>query len=65
MGLCIETQESGVSVLPRMESNGHRVKSLCTDNGGEYTSLEFESYLKKEGITRVHRTKITGAERCG
>ena len=32
-------------------STGHRVKSLCTDNGGEYTSLEFQSYLKKEGIT--------------
>ena len=33
------------------KSTGPRVKSLRTGNGGEYTSLEFESYLKKEGIT--------------
>ena len=26
------------------------MKKLRTDNGGEYTSTEFESYLKKEGI---------------
>ena len=32
------------------KSSGHRVKKLRTDNGGEYTSAEFESYLKKEGI---------------
>ena len=31
-------------------STGHRIISLCTDNGGEYTSLEFQSYLKREGI---------------
>ena len=32
------------------KSSGYRVKKLRTDNGGEYTSTEFESYLKKEGI---------------
>ena len=26
------------------------MKKLRTDNGGEYTSAEFEGYLKKEGI---------------
>ena len=31
-------------------SSGYKVKKLRTDNGGEYTSTEFESYLKKEGI---------------
>ena len=31
-------------------SSGHKVKKLRTDNGGEYTSTEFESYLKDEGI---------------
>jgi hypothetical protein len=32
------------------KSSGYKVKKLRTDNGGEYTSTEFESYLKKEGI---------------
>ena len=32
------------------KSSGYKVKRLRTDNGGEYTSIEFESYLKKEGI---------------
>ena len=31
-------------------STGRRIISLCTDNGGEYTSLEFQFYLKREGI---------------
>ena len=30
--------------------SGYQVKKLRTDNGGEYTATEFESYLKKEGI---------------
>ena len=37
------------------KSSGHRVKKLRTDNGGEYTSAEFESYLKKEGILQSQR----------
>ena len=31
-------------------STGHKVKVLRRDNGEEYTSNEFEGYLKKEGI---------------
>ena len=30
--------------------SGHVLKVLRTDNGGEYTSKEFESYLKSEGV---------------
>ena len=32
------------------KSTGHALKCLRTDNGGEYTSLEFKTYLAKEGI---------------
>ena len=32
------------------KSSGCKVIALCTDNGGEYTSTEFQSYLQKEGI---------------
>ena len=32
------------------KSSGIKVKVLCTDNGGEYTSKEFEEYLTKHGI---------------
>ena len=32
------------------KSSGKRLKTLRTDNGGEYVSKEFESYLKSEGI---------------
>ena len=32
------------------KSLGQSVKILRTDNGGEFTSDEFEKYLKKEGI---------------
>ena len=31
-------------------STGRKLKALRSDNGGEYTSEEFESYLKMEGI---------------
>ena len=37
------------------KSSGHKLKVLRTDNGGEYTSLEFEEYLESEGI-RHERT---------
>ena len=36
-------------------SSGHKLNVLRTDNRGEYTSAEFESYLKREGI-RHERT---------
>ena len=32
------------------KSSGYKVKTFRTDNGGEYMSTEFESYLKSEGI---------------
>ena len=32
------------------KSSGKELKTLRTDNGGEYTSRKFEEYLKKEGI---------------
>ena len=32
------------------KSSGHKVKTLRTDNGGEFTSTEFENYLKTEGV---------------
>lgn len=32
------------------KSTGRVVKTLCSDNGGEYTSNEFTSYLATEGI---------------
>ena len=31
-------------------SIGQKLKTLHTDNGGEYTSAEFTMYLKKEGV---------------
>ena len=31
-------------------STGRKLKALRTDNGGEYTSKEFETYLKQNGI---------------
>jgi len=30
--------------------SGKQIKTLRSDNGGEYTSTEFTSYLTKEGI---------------
>ena len=38
------------------KSSGLKIKALCTDNGGEYTSNEFENYQKTEGIQ--HETTI-------
>lgn len=31
-------------------SSGKKLKTLRTDNGGEYTSKKFEAYLKSEGV---------------
>ena len=33
-------------------STGRKLKALRTDNGGEFTSTEFNDYLKREGIQR-------------
>jgi len=35
------------------------IKCLITDNGGEFTSLEFEQYCKDEGIDRHKRVVYT------
>ena len=45
-------------------SSGHKLKVLRTDNGGEYTSAEFESYLKTECI-RHERTITKTPEQNG
>ena len=49
-------------------STGRRIISLRTDNGGEYTSLEFQSYLKREGIkhelTVPRSPKQNGVAEC-
>lgn len=37
---------------------GKKLKIFRSDNGGEYTSKEFETYLKNEGI--IHQTSIPG-----
>ena len=36
---------------------GRKIKCLRTDNGGEFTSLEFEKYCKEEGIVR-HKMNV-------
>ena len=45
-------------------STGRKLKTWRTDNGGEYTSSEFESYLKKNGI-RHERTVPKTPEQNG
>lgn len=37
----------------------HKVKYLRSDNGGEYTSEEFQRYCTEEGITRHFTTVYT------
>lgn len=38
---------------------GKNVKSLRTDRGGEYTSIQFSNYCKEEGIKRQLTTAYT------
>ena len=45
-------------------STGRKLKALRTDNGGEYTSKEFETYLKQDGI-RHERTVPKTPKRNG
>ena len=45
-------------------SIGQQLKALCTDNGREYTSNEFEEYLKTEGV-KHERTKPKTPEQNG
>jgi transposase InsO family protein len=35
------------------------IKCLRTDNGGEFTSMEFENYCKESGIDRHKTTAYT------
>ena len=39
--------------------SGKKIKTLRTDNGGEYTSTEFEAYLRKKGIRHEVSTPYT------
>ena len=34
------------------KQTGKRIKRLCTNGGGEYTSTKFENFLKQEGILK-------------
>ena len=43
---------------------GRTIKCLRTDNGGEFTSLEFEKYCKDEGIIR-HKTNVYTPQQNG
>ena len=45
---CFRRSENGSLLVER--SSGHKLKIFRTDNGGEFTSSEFEGYLRKEGI---------------
>jgi hypothetical protein len=41
------------------KSTGRSIKCLRTDNGGEFTSMEFENYCKEFGIDRHKTTAYT------
>eukprot|EP00253_Pinus_taeda_P006902 PITA_06902 len=43
---------------------GKSIKCLRTDNGGEFTSVEFEKYCKDEGIVR-HKTIVYTPQQNG
>jgi transposase InsO family protein len=38
---------------------GRRLRVLRTDNGGEFTSVEFEMYYAEHGIERQHTAPYT------
>ena len=44
------------------KSSGHQVKVLCTNNGREYTSTQFEDFLKSEGIRHEHTVPKTSEQ---
>ena len=41
-----------------------RIKTLRSDNGGEYTSNEFEAFCKEEGIKRELTTPYNPQHTC-
>ena len=44
--------------------SGSSIKCLRTDNGGEFTSMEFENYCKEFGIDR-HKTTVYTRQQNG
>jgi hypothetical protein len=44
------------------KSTGRSIKCLRTDNGGEFTSMEFENYCKEFGIDRHKTTSYTSQQ---
>ena len=45
-----------------LKPSGKRVKTLRTDNGGEYNSREFENYLKRKGIRNQNTVPETSKQ---
>ena len=46
------------------KSSGEKIKTIHSDNGGEYTSKEFEDYVKKN-VIRHERTVPKTPEQNG
>ena len=46
----IEVRNKHARAAHCMRKNGKKLKCLMFDNGGEYTSREFETYYTKNGI---------------
>jgi len=44
--------------------SGHKLKTLRSDNGGEYTSAKLTSYLKQEGVRHEFRVPKTPQQNC-
>ena len=38
---------------------GRRLRVLCTDNGGDFTSVAFEEYCAEHGVERQHTAPYT------
>ena len=62
-GTLLETEIESISEVQGVknydgESEGGKVKALRSDNGGEYTSMEFKTYLADKGIE--HQLSISG-----
>ena len=82
MGVHLENKRSGIRLLSHMveKQSKQKVKTLRTDNDSEYTSTQFEKYLKEKGIRqertvpktpqqngvaeRLNRTLVVESARC-
>jgi transposase InsO family protein len=40
-------------------ATGEKITTLCTDNGGEFTSSEFNTYFQEKGIRRQLTNSFT------